>query len=174
MCGIAGIWEETGQKPVRDMIDVQSHRGPDGNGIYVRRKKGVLGHTRLSIMDPAGGNQPIYNENQSTVIVANGEIYNHQFLRQGLLDNHNFATNSDSETILHLFEEQGLKTADQLDGMFAFAVAEQDALFLARDPIGIKPLYYGWRVPDQPEQGLTSLSVHVVVQFWPAALAVAT
>ncbi len=143
MCGIAGVWKETTAPLVQDMMGKQKHRGPDGSGVHVQLDKGVLGHVRLSIMDPVGGQQPIVNEDGSKVIVANGEIYNHVGLRQQLTDEHNFATTSDSETILHLFEEQGLATARQLDGMFAFAVAEQDQLFLARDPIGIKPLYYG-------------------------------
>ncbi len=143
MCGIAGIWGQTDQKPVHDMMEKQNHRGPDGQGVSIRNEKGVLGHTRLSIMDPEGGSQPIYNEDRSAVIIANGEIYNHEKLRKQLSGSHNFSSTSDTETVLHLFEEHGPNTTRRLDGMFAFAVAENENLFLARDPIGIKPLYYG-------------------------------
>jgi asparagine synthase (glutamine-hydrolysing) len=143
MCGIAGIWGQVEKSTVYRMMDKQAHRGPDGEGVHIEREKGVLGHRRLSIMDPERGSQPIYNENKSAVIIANGEIYNHKALRRQLAAHHNFSTTSDTETILHLFEDWGLETAQRLDGMFAVAVAEGNDLFLARDPIGIKPLYYG-------------------------------
>jgi asparagine synthase (glutamine-hydrolysing) len=134
------------------MMQKQAHRGPDGEGVHVEHDSGIFGHRRLSIMDPTGGAQPIYNENRSAVIVANGEIYNHRDLRQCLKSSHNFATTSDSETILHLFEEQGAQAVRNLDGMFAFAVTKDNALFMARDPIGIKPLYYGtYSKGDQAE-----------------------
>lgn len=120
----------------------------------MRPGRGVLGHVRLSIMDPLGGRQPLYSEDGAATIVANGEIYNHAALRRQLRSEHNFATTSDSETILHLFEEQGFGAARQLDGMFAFAIAEHDDLFLARDPIGIKPLYYGLKNAGRPDETL--------------------
>jgi len=104
---------------------------------------GVLGHRRLAIMDPEGGAQPLYDETRAAAIVANGEIYNFPMLRGDLADRHTFETTSDNEAILHLFEERGVDTPAALAGMFAFAICDEDHLFLARDPIGIKPLYYG-------------------------------
>ncbi len=154
MCGIAGIWGESAPAVVQEMLTKQAHRGPDGRGTFSQQKQGILGHVRLSIMDPTYGQQPIPNEDNSCVIVANGEIYNHEWLRDRLNGGHDFGSTSDSETILHLFEEQGLHTTQQLDGMFAFAVIEDEALFLARDPIGIKPLYYGWQADTSMEQTL--------------------
>jgi asparagine synthase (glutamine-hydrolysing) len=143
MCGIAGIWGDDDESKVQEMIKAQHHRGPDGSGVYVHIDKGVLGHTRLAIMDPAHGRQPIHNEDRSATLVANGMIYNHPQLRRQLNRHHTFASNSDSETILHVFEDHGLSTPHLLDGMFAFAISEGDRLVLARDRIGIKPLYYG-------------------------------
>jgi len=152
MCGISGIWGQVDEMPVRQMMQKQAHRGPDGEGVHIERDGGMLGHRRLSIMDPKGGSQPIYNEDRSAVIIANGEIYNHGILRQRLEPSHNFGTTSDTETILHLFEDRGMETVRSLDGMFAFAVAEDNDLFLARDPIGIKPLYYGLQNEGQTDQ----------------------
>lgn len=143
MCGIAGIWGDTDESNIKSMIEAQHHRGPDGRGVHVQIDKGVLGHTRLAIMDPAQGQQPIHNENCSATLVANGMIYNHPQLRRRLGDTHEFSSGSDSETILHLYEEHGLATPRLLDGMFAFAISDGDRLVLARDRIGIKPLYYG-------------------------------
>lgn len=138
--------------PVRQMMQKQAHRGPDGEGVHVEHDGSMLGHRRLAIMDPERGSQPIYNEDRSAVIIANSEVYNHNSLRQQMASRHKFGTTSDTETILHLFEEQGLETTPQLDGMFAFAVAENNTLFLARDPIGIKPLYYGIENQGQADQ----------------------
>jgi asparagine synthase (glutamine-hydrolysing) len=166
MCGISGVWGQVEEKPVRQMMQKQAHRGPDGEGVHVKRDGGMLGHRRLSIMDPKRGSQPIYNENKSAVIVANGEIYNHNALRQQLSPQHNFSTTSDTETILHLFEEQGLEAAPSLDGMFAFAVAEGNDLFLARDPIGIKPLYYGLRNGGQAAETLYFASELKALADW--------
>jgi len=142
MCGIAGIWGDVDAASVRDMIESQRHRGPDGCGIHVHGDRGVLGHTRLAIMDPAQGRQPIYNEDRSATLVVNGMVYNHPQLRRQLGENHRFSSSSDSETILHVFEERGLETPLWLDGMFAFAISSDSRLLLARDRIGIKPLYY--------------------------------
>lgn len=166
MCGIAGTWKQAETTPVKEMMRKQAHRGPDGRGTYVNGEKGMLGHVRLSIMDPAAGQQPIRNEDKSAVIVANGEIYNHELLRQQLTGQHDFATTSDSETILHLFEEQGLSIAQHLDGMFAFAVAEENELFLARDPIGIKPLYYGLQNEGQPDEIFYFASELKAISAW--------
>lgn len=143
MCGIAGIWGDDTEASVKRMLEVQRHRGPDGQGLHVDVSQGVLGHTRLAIMDPAQGQQPIHNEDRSATLVANGMIYNFPQLRQRLGQSHRFRSSSDSETVLHLYEEQGLATPRLLDGMFAFAITDAGRLILARDRIGIKPLYYG-------------------------------
>jgi asparagine synthase (glutamine-hydrolysing) len=127
---------------VQRAMDGLLHRGPDGAGMHVQ-PSGVLGHRRLAIMDPAGGAQPLYDESRGLAIVANGEIYNFPALRRELTERHTFSTTSDTEAILHLFEERGGDTPAALEGMFAFAISGEDRLFLARDPIGIKPLYYG-------------------------------
>ena len=145
MCGIAGIWGEVDPSTVQTMMATLAHRGPDGSGLHVEAPTGVLGHRRLAIMDPVGGAQPIYNENRSAAIVANGEIYNYPQLLPTLARRHDFCTTSDSEAILHLFEEKGSQAANDLQGMFAFALNHADRLWLVRDRIGIKPLYYGQR-----------------------------
>lgn len=142
MCGIAGIWGSADNELVERMMLGIAHRGPDGSGIHLQ-PNGVLGHRRLAIMDPQGGAQPLYEESGGAAIVANGEIYNFPVLRADLAGRHAFATMSDTEAVLHLFEERGTATPVALEGMFAFAIADADHLFLARDPIGIKPLYYG-------------------------------
>jgi asparagine synthase (glutamine-hydrolysing) len=165
MCGIAGLWGEVNQPLLQQMIDKLAHRGPDGAGMHLAGA-GLLGHRRLAIMDPAGGAQPIYNEARSAVIVANGEIYNFPHLRQRLAPHHQFATNSDSEAILHLFEEQGAEVANALAGMFAFAVCAGDRLVLARDPIGIKPLYYGVRHSDDGNQAIYFASELKALADW--------
>jgi asparagine synthase (glutamine-hydrolysing) len=143
MCGIVGIWPSADRVTVEKMMDLLVHRGPDASGVFVEPNgNSCLGHRRLSIMDPAGGNQPIYNETKTMAIVANGEIYNFPKLRKQLAERHEFATTSDTEAIIHLYEEMGESVVNQLDGMFAFVIADNDNLFAARDPIGIKPLYY--------------------------------
>ncbi|MGD2080485.1 MAG: asparagine synthase B [Nitrospirota bacterium] len=142
MCGISGIWGKNEEKNVKGMMRRMVHRGPDAEGMHVC-DQGVLGHRRLSIMDPRGGNQPIYNEDRSKAVIANGEIYNFPKLRSQLEGVHTFATRSDTEAIVHLFEDVGSGVAERLDGMFAFAVADGDDIMIARDPIGIKSLYYG-------------------------------
>ncbi len=142
MCGIAGTWGTADPARVAQVMDGLAHRGPDGSGMHVQ-PGGVLGHRRLAIMDPSGGQQPIYDETATRAIVANGEIYNFLALRSQLVGRHSFTTMSDTEAILHLFEERGVETPAALKGMFAFAICDEGGLFLARDPIGIKPLYYG-------------------------------
>ncbi len=148
MCGIAGIWGDVNESNVQSMIEAQRHRGPDGQGMHVHVNQGVLGHTRLAIMDPAHGQQPIHNEERSATLVANGMVYNHAELRRQLGDSHAFSSNSDSETILHVYEDHGLSTPRLLDGMFAFAISSNNRLILARDRIGIKPLYYSRQSQD--------------------------
>ncbi|MBA2570024.1 MAG: asparagine synthase B [Chloroflexi bacterium] len=142
MCGIAGIWGSSDRDLVVRAMDGLRHRGPDGSGTHVQ-PNGVLGHRRLAIMDPEGGAQPLYGETGGMAIVANGEIYDFPALRRELIGRHTFVTTSDTEAILHLFEERGAETPAALGGMFAFAICDDENLFLARDPIGIKPLYYG-------------------------------
>ncbi len=142
MCGICGVWGTSDTGLVERAMDGLHHRGPDGSGMHVQ-PNGVLGHRRLAIMDPQGGAQPLYSETRAAAIVANGEIYNFPVLRDDLTGRHTFSTTSDSEAILHLFEERGAGTPAALGGMFAFAICDDDRLFLARDPIGIKPLYHG-------------------------------
>jgi asparagine synthase (glutamine-hydrolysing) len=105
----------------------------------------VFGHTRLSIVDVASGHQPILTRESDKGVICNGEIYNFQKIRSRLMPDHRFRTKSDSEVILHLYEEKGPRGVEELDGMFAFAVFARDHFMLARDPIGIKPLYYGHR-----------------------------
>lgn len=149
MCGIAGIYNYRDNKPVdepllKDMTSALKHRGPDGSGYYVNGCMG-LGHRRLSIIDLEGGSQPIYNERKDICIVFNGEIYNFPELRKELVGKgHVFYTNTDTEAIVHLYEEMGERCVDRLRGMFAFAVwdARKGKLLLARDRVGKKPLYY--------------------------------
>ena len=129
---------------VRLMCDQITHRGPDSAGYHVEGRVG-LGMRRLSVIDLATGDQPIFNEDRSLAIVFNGEIYNYRDLRARLAGNgHRFATNSDTETIVHAYQDMGAKAVDELDGMFAFAIHERksDRVFIARDRLGIKPLYY--------------------------------
>ncbi len=148
MCGIVGIVHSDPARPVppaviRRMCEAIRHRGPDDEGAYVDRNVG-LGMRRLSIIDLAGGRQPIFNEDQSKVIVFNGEIYNYRELRRGLIaQGHVFATQGDTEVILHLYEQYGPECVQRLRGMFAFAIwdSAEQTLFLARDRFGIKPLY---------------------------------
>lgn len=145
MCGIAGIWGGADQESVKTMMDALIHRGPDAEGMFISPDGTcVLGHRRLSIMDPTGGNQPIYGgEQPPMVIIGNGEIYNFPQLRPDLAKRHQFTTSSDTEAVLHLYQDLGTAAVEKLDGMYAFAIADGNQLFAARDPIGIKPLYYG-------------------------------
>lgn len=144
MCGFAGLWGSPNESVIGSMMQRLVHRGPDASGIW-SSSRGTLGHQRLSIMDPAGGNQPIFSEDRRRVIVGNGEFYNFPSLRRQLEGRHAFGTRSDTEAALHLWEDESTRVAGRLDGMFAFAIADGDDLFLARDAIGIKPLYVGSR-----------------------------
>jgi asparagine synthase (glutamine-hydrolysing) len=150
MCGINGIAfsSRSGQlvtRPVLEaMRDVITHRGPDEEGIFIDGNVG-LGHRRLSIVDVASGHQPMTNEDGSLHITYNGEIYNHADYRESLkAAGHVYQTHCDTETILHLYEEHGSSCVDYLRGMFAFAIWDQrkQELFIARDRLGVKPLYY--------------------------------
>lgn len=151
MCGICGAVTPAAVKNgeyaavVGQMASRIAHRGPDGHGSATNRL-GVFAHVRLAIVDVAGGRQPIFNEDGSAGIVFNGEIYNYQELRAGLVARgHTFKTKTDTEVVLHLFEEYGTQAFGKLIGMFAFALWTADRVYIARDQVGIKPLYYGWR-----------------------------
>src|SRR6185436_11205926 len=149
MCGIVGILklkpgERVEETRLARMRDTLRHRGPDGEGLHVEGPIG-LGHRRLAIVDPKGGRQPMANEDQNVWIVCNGEIYNHPAIRPNLeARGHRYRTRSDNETILHLYEEEGDGCVESLRGMFAFALwdGRSSRLLLARDRLGIKPLYY--------------------------------
>jgi asparagine synthase (glutamine-hydrolysing) len=173
VCGIAGIsWNQPSPLPsfpsVRNMVDVIAHRGPDDSGIFhsgiglldrefvangeawpdtasSEQAGAILGHRRLSIIDLVGGRQPLSNEDGSVWIAFNGEIYNYRELRPDLeARGHRFATDSDTEVVVHLYEEYGERCLDKLRGMFALAIwdARRRRLFLARDRLGQKPLFY--------------------------------
>ena len=149
MCGIAGIFEfgrdaRVDSGILRSMCDIMAHRGPDDDGFFAQGGIG-LGMRRLSIVDLATGHQPIGNEDGSIWVVFNGEIYNHLPLRERLITlGHRYRTQSDTETIVHLYEEYGKDCVQHLRGMFAFAIwdSKRKTLFVARDRLGIKPLYY--------------------------------
>jgi asparagine synthase (glutamine-hydrolysing) len=149
MCGIAGYINRDDHQPaerdvVKRMCDAIIHRGPDDSGYHTDGPLG-MGMRRLAIIDLSGGHQPIANEDESVWIVFNGEIYNHEELRGNLRSRgHQFRTQSDTEVIVHLWEEYGTKCVDHLNGMFAFAIwdSNQRELFIARDRLGIKPLFY--------------------------------
>ena len=149
MCGIFGIVSTSSIKgfPVRQALDTLRHRGPDASGVYLDEHAG-LGHRRLSIIDLGTGDQPMFNEDRSLCIVFNGEIYNFCELRDELLaKGHAFSTKSDTETILHAYEEWGERSVERLRGMFAYAIRDvrRKKLFLARDRFGIKPLFFSER-----------------------------
>jgi len=150
MCGINGIAfsSRSGRVVSRSelvaMRDVITHRGPDDEGIFIDRNVG-LGHRRLSIVDVSRGHQPMTNEDATVHIIYNGEIYNHADYRESLeAKGHTYTTHCDTETILHLYEEHGPACVDYLRGMFAFAIWDQrkQELLIARDRLGVKPLYY--------------------------------
>ena len=147
MCGFAGFVGEVENREqvLENMIDTIIHRGPDSSGKFVD-EDAALGFRRLSIIDLSeSGDQPLYNEDRSKVLVFNGEIYNYQELREELIQaGHTFVSNTDSETLIHGYEQWGEELVYRLRGMYAFAIWDQKAkrLFSARDIFGIKPLYY--------------------------------
>ncbi len=151
MCGIAGMIGREGEtvtpEQIRRMTDTIVHRGPDDEGIHARRNIG-LGMRRLSIIDLSGGHQPIYNEDGTVAVVFNGEIYNFLELREELQKRgHALRTHSDTEVIVHLYEEMGADCVTKLRGMFAIALYDEksNTLLLARDRLGKKPLFYAQR-----------------------------
>jgi asparagine synthase (glutamine-hydrolysing) len=194
MCGICGYLDRAHAGPphataVRAMTDALAHRGPDAAGFHTAGPV-ALGHRRLSIIDlRPEGNQPLRNEDGSIVLVANGEIYNFRELRADLLRRgHQFRSRSDSEVIVHLYEEHGLDCLSRLRGMFAFALwdAPRRRLFVARDRAGEKPLYYAARngsfwfaselralvrgLPWRPDIDLDAIEQYLTLQYVPAPL----
>jgi asparagine synthase (glutamine-hydrolysing) len=192
MCGIAGYLDRAQAGPphaarVRAMMDDLAHRGPDSSGFFGDGPV-MLGHPRLSIIDlRPEADQPLANEDGSVVVVVNGEIYNFAELRDGLVARgHRFRSRSDSEVIVHLYEEEGVACLSQLRGMFAFALwdARRQQLLLARDRAGEKPLYYAARqgclwfaselralasaLPWQPELDLDAVDQYLTLQYVPA------
>ena len=130
---------------VLEMSKKVRHRGPDWSGIY-GTKNALLAHERLAIVDPASGNQPIFSEDRNLILAANGEIYNHRVLKENLSIDYNFQTNSDCEIILALYKEKGVDFLDDLNGIFGFVLYDEtnDQYLVARDHMGIIPLYMGW------------------------------
>ncbi|MCC8153499.1 MAG: asparagine synthase B [Tannerellaceae bacterium] len=151
MCGITAIFnihqgqQETLRKQILQMSKRIRHRGPDWSGVYTG-KSAILAHERLSIVDPASGGQPLISKNGKHILAVNGEIYNHRELREQLKDVYEFQTGSDCEVILALYQEKGIHFIEDLNGIFAFALydEEKDMYLIARDPIGVIPLYIGY------------------------------
>lgn len=189
MCGIAGILNlkeniklYEGYSIIKHMIAVLRHRGPDENGFYIDEKI-ALGHARLSIIDLKGGRQPIHNEDKTLLIVFNGEIFNYVELRNLLRSKgHDFYTKSDTEVIIHLYEEYGTNCLKYLNGQFAFAIWDrvQKTLFIARDRVGIRPLFYTLAddslifaseikalfMHDKVERRIEPISLDQIFTFW--------
>jgi asparagine synthase (glutamine-hydrolysing) len=150
MCGIVCAFDlkessEDLRPQLLEMSKKIRHRGPDWSGIY-SDEKAILAHERLAIVDPASGKQPLFSEDKKLVLAANGEIYNHRELRKQFKGKYNFQTESDCEVILALYREKGTGFIDEMNGIFGFALydAENDTYFIARDHMGIIPLYMGW------------------------------
>ena len=150
MCGIIGVFDlKVESSGLRDQVLEMSkklrHRGPDWSGIYCGEKS-ILAHERLSIVDPQSGNQPLYSKDRKHILAVNGEIYNYRQLRKETEDLYEFQTNSDCEVILSLYRKKGIDFIEDLNGIFAFALydEEKDEYLIARDHIGIIPLYLGW------------------------------
>lgn len=150
MCGIVCAFElkesvEKLRPQVLEMAKKIRHRGPDWSGIF-NNKKAIMAHERLAIVDPISGKQPIFSKDKNLILAANGEIYNHVSLRKKLQGDYEFQTQSDCEIILALYQEKGSDFLDDLNGIFAFALydVENDQYLIARDHMGIIPLYMGW------------------------------
>ena len=150
MCGIVCAFDlkqkaELVRPKVLEMSKIIRHRGPDWSGIY-SNDKAIMAHERLAIVDPASGKQPLFTEDKSLVLAANGEIYNHRELRKQFEGNYKFQTESDCEVILALYKEKGVHFLDEMNGIFGFAIYDvaKDEYFIARDHMGIIPLYIGW------------------------------
>ncbi len=150
MCGIVCAFNikqptETLRPQILTMAKIIRHRGPDWSGIFSNHRA-IMAHERLAIVDPTSGKQPLFSEDKNLVLAANGEIYNHMDLRKQFDGNYNFQTKSDCEIILALYKEKGASFLDELNGIFGFALynVEKDEYFIARDHMGIIPLYIGW------------------------------
>ena len=150
MCGIAAIFNIKSQSPewrkkALAMAKKIRHRGPDWSGIYCG-SSAILAHERLSIVDPQSGGQPLYSPDRKQVLAVNGEIYNHREIRQRYAGQYEFQTGSDCEVILALYRDKGIDFLEELNGIFAFALydEERDEFLIARDPIGVIPLYIGY------------------------------
>ena len=150
MCGIVCAFDlkqksEDLRPQILEMAKTIRHRGPDWSGIYSDDKV-IMAHERLAIVDPASGKQPLFSEDKKLILAANGEIYNHRELRKQLKTAYNFQTESDCEVILALYKERGVNFVDDMNGIFGFAIydVEKDSYFIARDHMGIIPLYIGW------------------------------
>ena len=150
MCGIVGVFElKSASQDLRlqvlEMSKKIRHRGPDWSGIYCG-EKAILAHERLSIVDPQSGGQPLKSKDGKLILSVNGEIYNHMEIRKSLSKSYDFLTHSDCEVILALYREKGIDFIEDLSGIFAFALydAENDCYLVARDHMGIIPLYMGW------------------------------
>ena len=150
MCGIVCAFDlkqksEILRPQVLEMSKKIRHRGPDWSGIYSDEKT-IMSHERLAIVDPASGKQPLFSEDKKLILAANGEIYNHQEIRKQYEGSYNFQTQSDCEVILALYKDKGIDFVDYLNGIFGFAIydVENDEYFIARDHMGIIPLYLGW------------------------------
>ena len=150
MCGIVCAFDlkqksETLRPQVLEMSKIIRHRGPDWSGIF-SNEKAILSHERLAIVDPASGKQPLLSEDGNLILAANGEIYNHRDLRKQFDGKYQFKTESDCEVILALYKEKGVDFIDEMNGIFGFAIydVEKDEYFVARDHMGIIPLYIGW------------------------------
>ncbi len=150
MCGIVCAFDlkEPSEKLRPQLLEMSKkvrHRGPDWSGIYAN-EKAVLAHERLAIVDPASGKQPLFSANGNLVLAANGEIYNHRELRKQFEGKYAFQTQSDCEVILALYQKKGMDFVDEMNGIFGFAIydVEKDEYFIARDHMGIIPLYIGW------------------------------
>ena len=148
MCGIVCAFNTKDDKLLRpkvlEMAKTIRHRGPDWSGIY-SNENAIIAHERLAIVDPSSGQQPLFSQDDRYILAANGEIYNHQELRDQFPD-YDFSTKSDCEVILPLYEKYGPDFLDKLNGIFAFAIYDSvnDEYFVARDHMGIIPLYIGW------------------------------
>lgn len=150
MCGIVGVFDlKVNHMELRTTVLKMSkkvrHRGPDWSGIFYC-EKAILAHERLSIVDPQSGRQPLYSKDRNLILAVNGEIYNHQEIRKRYENTYEFQTHSDCEVILPLYRDKGPAFLEEMNGIFAFALydRENDSYFIARDHIGIVPLYMGW------------------------------
>ncbi len=150
MCGIVCAFDlkqkaEVVRPKVLEMSKIIRHRGPDWSGVF-SNDKAIMAHERLAIVDPASGKQPLFTEDMSLVLAANGEIYNHRELRKQFEGKYKFQTESDCEVILALYKEKGVHFLDEMNGIFGFAIYDvsKDEYFIARDHMGIIPLYIGW------------------------------